>query len=386
MNRKNKFTLASVLILGGICLTLTGCGWFGGGGDKNVAPGAKTGALTSPKDVKGQQVYLCDKTVSPYLLFRMLEKKTDLKVRDITIQNVSDEEIASTFLGNKNAKVAVTWNPMVLEILSKDKSAKKIFDSSEIPGEIQDLCVVNTKALKENPDFARALVGAWYETLSVMNQKGQAGEDALKKMAQLSGPTTTVDLYKAQLKTTAMYWTPAEAVAFTKSKDLQSKNDIVRKFCFTYGLLGETAKSADVVGIQYPDGTIQGDAGNVKFRYVTDFMEEQGAGKIVATGSDRSGAARKKFKLAISVYAGWMPWYYAQETGILKKWADRYGIEIEVVRASYGGTLDAFVANQVDACLMTNMDCFFTPANAGIDCSAIIMGDYSNGNDAVIVR
>src|SRR5690242_6086913 len=40
-------------------------------------------------------------------------------------------------------------------------------------------------------------------------------------------------------------------------------------------------------------------------------------------------APKKSFKVAWSIYVGWMPWPYADETGILKKWADKYGISIQ---------------------------------------------------------
>jgi len=41
-------------------------------------------------------------------------------------------------------------------------------------------------------------------------------------------------------------------------------------------------------------------------------------------------AEKKDFKVAWSIYVGWMPWGYAADTGIVKKWADKYGINIEV--------------------------------------------------------
>ena len=35
---------------------------------------------------------------------------------------------------------------------------------------------------------------------------------------------------------------------------------------------------------------------------------------------------------------------------------------------------------------MTNMECLDMPAASGIDSTALIMGDYSNGNDAILTR
>ena len=56
--------------------------------------------------------------------------------------------------------------------------------------------------------------------------------------------------------------------------------DYVRNFCFDHGLLGENAPSVDIVGIQYPDGSIQGDAKNVMFIFDSKFMKMHADGEI----------------------------------------------------------------------------------------------------------
>src|SRR5437868_13207827 len=97
-------------------------------------------------------------------------------------------------------------------------------------------------------------------------------------------------------------------------------------------------------------------------------------------------AEKPSFTVGWSVYVGWNPYYYMQKSGILAKWAAKYGINIRVQRFDYAPSLDAFVAKNIDACAMTNMEALDMPAAAGVDTTAIIVGDYSNGNDAVIVR
>ena len=92
------------------------------------------------------------------------------------------------------------------------------------------------------------------------------------------------------------------------------------------------------------------------------------------------------FTVGWSVYAGWNPYFYMAKSGILKKWADKYGIVIKVQRFDYAASLDAFVAKNIDACAMTNMEALDMPAAAGVDSTAMIVGDYRNGNDAVLVR
>src|SRR5947209_9911244 len=105
---------------------------------------------------------------------------------------------------------------------------------------------------------------------------------------------------------------------------------------------------------------------------------------IAATGL--SYGQKPTFTVGWSVYAGWTPYHYLNQSGILKKWADKYGVAIKVQRFDYAASLDSFVAKNIDACTMTNMEALDMPAAAGVDSTAIIIGDYSNGNDAVLVR
>jgi len=100
-----------------------------------------------------------------------------------------------------------------------------------------------------------------------------------------------------------------------------------------------------------------------------------------------SGQAQKpSFTVGWSVYAGWTPYYYMNKSGILRKWADKYGIAIKVQRFDYAPSLDAFVARNIEACTMTNMEALDMPAASGVPTTVILIGDYSNGNDALLVR
>lgn len=92
------------------------------------------------------------------------------------------------------------------------------------------------------------------------------------------------------------------------------------------------------------------------------------------------------FTVGWSVYAGWTPYYYMNKSGLMRKWADKYGITIKVQRFDYAPSLDAFVARNIDACTMTNMEALDMPAASGVPTTSILIGDYSNGNDALLVR
>src|SRR6202167_1253517 len=102
--------------------------------------------------------------------------------------------------------------------------------------------------------------------------------------------------------------------------------------------------------------------------------------------SREAHAAAPTFTVGWSVYAGWNPYFYMAKSGILKRWADKYGVAIKVQRFDYAASLDAFVGKNIDACTMTNMEALDMPAAAGVDSTVVIVGDYSNGNDQVLAR
>jgi NitT/TauT family transport system substrate-binding protein len=97
-------------------------------------------------------------------------------------------------------------------------------------------------------------------------------------------------------------------------------------------------------------------------------------------------AQKPTFTVGWSIYAGWTPYHYMNKAGILRKWADKYGIVIKAQRFDYAPSLDAFVAKNIDACAMTNMEALDMPAASGVPTTVVLIGDYSNGNDALLVR
>ena len=99
--------------------------------------------------------------------------------------------------------------------------------------------------------------------------------------------------------------------------------------------------------------------------------------------------AEKKdsFRVAWSIYVGWMPWGYMSDSGIMKKWADKYGIAVEIVQINdYIESINQYTAGAFDGVSATNMDTLSIPSGGGVDTTALIVGDFSNGNDAVLVK
>ena len=268
-------TMANIDVLGipsagGVDSTSLIIGDFSNGNDAVISKTAK-----SIKDLKGTNINLVELSISHYLLARALEKN-GLSEKDIKVVNTSDADMVSAYT-TADVSSVVTWKPQVSEI-QKMPNANTIFDSSKIPGEIIDLMVVNTQTLKDNPAFGKALVGAWYEMMSLMNNDSKEAIEAKTAMAKASG--TDLAGFEDQLKTTNMFYKAQDAVKFNNSDEIMKTMEFVAKFSFDHGLYGEGASDYGFVGIEFPNGKVIGDKGNIKLRFDDTYMKMAAEGKL----------------------------------------------------------------------------------------------------------
>ena len=254
---------------GGVDTSAIIMGDFSNGNDGIVLKNAKT-----LSDIKGRKINIVELSVSHYLLARGLAS-IRLREKDIKTINTSDADIVAAFKSPDSTAV-VTWNPQLMEVKAEPR-ATLVFDSSKIPGEIQDLMGINTETLKDNPNLGKALVGIWYETIALMQDQGDKGKVAREAMAKASG--TDLAGFEAQLKTTRMFYTPKDALAFMTEAELPKIMDLVRSFCFEHNLLGEHVKSKDAIGIAMPAGNL-GSKQNVKLRFDPTYMKLAAEGKL----------------------------------------------------------------------------------------------------------
>jgi NitT/TauT family transport system substrate-binding protein len=260
---------------GGVDSTAIILGDYSNGNDAVILKRSSPDDHPKLADIAKRTVNLVQLSVSQYLLARALDT-VHLSERDLKLVNTSDADIVAAF-GTRGVGAVVTWNPQVGEVM-KSPLAEKVFDSSQVPGEIIDMLALKTDAIKDNPRLAMALAGAWYEVMATMAAKDAASRAAREQMAKDSG--TDLAGFDKQLVTTHLFGDPADAAAFADSPGLPKTMDLVRKFSFDQGLLGQGAPSADVVGILFPNGTVLGDKGNVKLRFDDQFMKLAAAHKL----------------------------------------------------------------------------------------------------------
>ncbi|MDQ2076305.1 putative urea ABC transporter substrate-binding protein [Marinimicrobium sp. ABcell2] len=255
---------------GGVDSTALIVGDFSDGNDGVILKGEDK----TLSDIRGQRVNLVELSVSHYLLARGLET-VGMTERDVRVVNTADADLVAAF-GTRDVTAVTTWNPLLNEILSQPNNTK-VFDSSQIPGEIMDLLVVKTDVLEQHPELGKALVGAWYEIMSRMSDEGEVGIAARTAMGEASG--TDLAGYEAQLAATRMFYQPEEALELVNSKDLLETMQRVAEFSFEHGLLGEGAANARFIGIEAPQG-VYGNTNNIKLRFNPTFMQMAADGQL----------------------------------------------------------------------------------------------------------
>lgn len=224
--------------------------------------------------LKGKQVNLVELSVSHYLLGRALST-VGLQMTDVKTVNTGDADIVGAF-SSQDVPAAVAWNPQ-LSVMKSMPGAKEVFNSSQIPGEILDLMVVDTATLKANPNLGKALAGIWYETVELMQRQDAAGKEARAAMAKLAG--STPEAFDRQLASTFLYSNPKAAVEATASPELMTNMKRVRDFSFSKGLFKGTS-SADAIGISFPGNKTLGDPQRVTLRFDSSFMQYAADGQL----------------------------------------------------------------------------------------------------------
>jgi NitT/TauT family transport system substrate-binding protein len=91
--------------------------------------------------------------------------------------------------------------------------------------------------------------------------------------------------------------------------------------------------------------------------------------------------AKGPLRIGFSDWPGWT----AFEVGIQKGWFKEAGVDVKFDWFEYAPSMEAFAAGKVDAVMMTMGDALVTGA-PGARSVAILITDYSNGNDMIVAK
>lgn len=97
--------------------------------------------------------------------------------------------------------------------------------------------------------------------------------------------------------------------------------------------------------------------------------------------------AKETYSVCYSTYVGWQPYALLESTGALQRAEQKYNVDIRIeLVPDYIESINLYTLGQYDACAMTTLDALTIPAVSGVDSTAIIFGDYSNGNDGIVIK
>jgi NitT/TauT family transport system substrate-binding protein len=94
-------------------------------------------------------------------------------------------------------------------------------------------------------------------------------------------------------------------------------------------------------------------------------------------------ATKAPLKIAYSDWPGWTAFEIAKQKG----WFKEAGVDVEFSWFEYAPSMEAFTAGKVDAVTIASCDALVTGAGAqGGKNVAILVTDYSNGNDMIVAK
>jgi ABC-type nitrate/sulfonate/bicarbonate transport system substrate-binding protein len=281
-----------------------------------------------------------------------------MKESDVTIVNTPGDEAGLLFLSG-GADIVATWNPHLF--LAEDQGkGKVIFSSKDIPGEIIDLVVFDKKIIDAMPNIAKAVTYAWYDAMEYYND-ASTKEDAIRIMANAAG--ASVEDFKKMLMGTNLYSDPTEASDFLNSDTILSTEEKVKKF----------SKAEDLIQT------------DVKLSFNSEYTDDyvKNGGIVDNPIGDMNPTV---YKVGISIWTGWMPFWLIKEKGFLEKRNREFGVKVVLEEyKEYMSSVESFTAQNVIGCSMTIMEAL-QPANSGIDVEAVIVNDISNGGDGILVK
>ena len=260
----------SIPAAGGVDTTAIIVGDFSNGNDAVILKDKK-----ELKDILGQKVNLVEFSVSHYLLARALES-IKAQEKDLKVVNTSDADMAAAFK-TPDVTAVVTWKPIVSTIL-ESPDAKNRVRQFEDPRRDHRSHGGQHRGAEGQPEIRQ---GACRHLVRNARHDEVRATRPRNRWPRLPAPTSRAS--KSSSPRRKLFSDPKDAVAFTNGGDLKTTTERVSKFLFEKSLLGKDAKTEGAVGVEFPDKTVFGDKGNVKFRYDATFMNEAAEGKLQAS-------------------------------------------------------------------------------------------------------
>ncbi|MBT3923489.1 MAG: ABC transporter substrate-binding protein [Nitrospina sp.] len=143
------------------------------------------------KDLRGRKVGVERTALGAFFLSQALNS-VGLHPEDVNIISSENNEHERRFLENQFDAV-VTFEPVSSRLLAK--GAHKLFDSTQIPGEIVDVLLIAKDTLDHFPEEVGILLTGWFKALDYLNTRPEEAAPILARRLKVS-PKEVLDSYK----------------------------------------------------------------------------------------------------------------------------------------------------------------------------------------------
>ncbi|RKZ77487.1 MAG: hypothetical protein DRR19_27900 [Candidatus Parabeggiatoa sp. nov. 1] len=92
-----------------------------------------------------------------------------------------------------------------------------------------------------------------------------------------------------------------------------------------------------------------------------------------------------QLSLAVAPHIAWMPWYYADQEGILNEYSARHHLEVQFVSDDYQNLIEKFLLQEVQAIVISNIAAIAQLVRRDIESDVILITNDSSGFEAILL-
>lgn len=148
------------------------------GGDAIIA----RSGIENVQQLAGKTVAVETGALGAYLITRALELN-DMSLKQVEIRHMSVDNHKSAF-DNGNIDAVVTFDPVRTQLLAS--GANEIFNSRDIPGEIVDVMVVSSTAVKQHEEQITRVIQGWFRALNDLRDHANESAQFISQRQKIS--------------------------------------------------------------------------------------------------------------------------------------------------------------------------------------------------------
>lgn len=145
----------------------------------------------SLEELKDRRIGVEYNALGAFVLSRALET-AGIDPEEVTVVPMVIDQHEEAYLAGK-VDAVVTFEPVRTKLL--EAGAAILFDSSQIPGEVVDVLVVNKNYMTSHPRVVRGLLDAWFRALKTMKAQPEKAAELVSRRLEIPAPEVP-GLYK----------------------------------------------------------------------------------------------------------------------------------------------------------------------------------------------